>query len=260
MPKALPPQPHIDWLKKTAKEQLAALRARDASSKLHQAQLAVANDYGFPSWRALKARVDALSLDGQIIAAAKEGRAGDLDQLLAQHPHKIAVTGGQWSTPLLHLAAGEGHLDCVDVLLRRGFDVGTRDKLDNATALHWAAQSGAVAVVARLIEAGADVDGEGDAHQIGAIGWATCFKQVRREAADCLLARGAKPTIFAAVALDRADLVRKLVADDPPCSRTARRWSSCCWSSAPTRRPRMAAATRRSLSPRREQIRRLPQP
>lgn len=220
MPKALPPNPHIDWLKKTAKEQLAALRARDASAKLHQAQLALANDYGFPSWRALKARVDALSLDGQIIAAAKDGRARDLDQLLAQHPHKIAVTGGQWNTPLLHIAAGEGHLDCVDVLLRRGFDVGTRDKLDNATALHWAAQSGAVAVVARLIDAGADVDGEGDAHQIGAIGWATCFKQVHREAADYLLARGARPTIFAAVALDRADLVRKLVADDPTLLRT----------------------------------------
>jgi hypothetical protein len=34
----------------------------------------------------------------------------------------------------LHIAAGEGHLDCVDVLLRRGFGIGTRDKTDNATA------------------------------------------------------------------------------------------------------------------------------
>ncbi len=89
MAKALPSQPHIDWLKKAAKERLAGLRTRDASAKLYQAQLAVANDYGFPSWRALKARVDALSLDGQIIAAAKEGRARDLDGLLAQHPRKI---------------------------------------------------------------------------------------------------------------------------------------------------------------------------
>ena len=39
MPKALPPQPHIDWLKKAAKEQLAALRMHDASPKLHQARL-----------------------------------------------------------------------------------------------------------------------------------------------------------------------------------------------------------------------------
>jgi hypothetical protein len=159
MPKALPPQPHIDWLKKAAKEQLAALRMHDASAKLHQAQLAVANDYGFQSWRALKARVDTLSLDGQIIAAVKEGRARDLDKLLAQHPRKIVVTGSDWNRPLLHIAAGQGHLDCVNVLLRRGFDIGTRDKFDNATALHWAAQFGTVEVVKRLIDKGADIDG-----------------------------------------------------------------------------------------------------
>jgi ankyrin repeat protein len=215
MAKALPTNPHIDWLRKAAKEQLAALRTRDASAKLHQAQLAVANDYGFPSWRALKARVDTLSLDGQIADAAHQGRARDLDKLLAQHPRKIAITGSRWNRPLLHIAAGEGHIDCVDVLLRRGFDIGTRDRLDHATALHWAVQAGAVDVIKRLIDKGADVDGEGDAHQIGALGWATCFNHVRKEAADYLLACGAKATIFAAVALNRADLVRKLVADDP---------------------------------------------
>ena len=75
-------------------------------------------------------------------------------------------------------------------------------------------------MVKRLIEAGADIDGEGDEHEIGVIGWATCFKHVRKEVADYLLARGAKPTIFSAVALDRADLVRGLVADDPTLLRT----------------------------------------
>ena len=212
---ALPPNPNIDWLKKTAKDQLAQLRARDPAAKLHQAQLALARDYGFPSWRALKDEVDALSIDGQIITAAKQGRAGDLDALLVHHPRKITITGSDWDRPLLHIAAAEGHLDCVDVLLRRGFDIATRDRMDNATALHWAAQFGTLAVVRRLLEAGADIDGEGDLHEVGAIGWATCFRQVRREVADDLLARGARPTIFAAVALDRADLVRKLVAADP---------------------------------------------
>ena len=191
------------------------MRAQGAPAKLYEAQLSVANEYGFSSWRALKARVDALSLDGQIIAAVKEGRARELDGLLSQHPRKIALTGAEWNRPLLHIAAGEGHLDCVNVLLRRSFNIGTRDRLDNATVLHWAAQFGSLEVVKRLIAAGADVDGEGDDHRIGAIGWATCFKQVRKEVADYLLAQGAKPTIFAAVALNRADLVRRLVADDP---------------------------------------------
>jgi catechol 2,3-dioxygenase-like lactoylglutathione lyase family enzyme len=215
MPKALSPQPHIDWLKKTAKEQLAALRACDPAAKLHQAQLAVAQDYGFSSWRALKARVDTLSFDGQIIAAAVDGRARELAALLAAHPRKLAVTGGQWVRPLLHLAAEKGHLACVDVLLDRGFDVHRRDRGDNATALHWAAYGGQLDVVKRLLAAGADIDGEGDEHEVGVIGWACCFQHVRTEVAEFLLARGARPTIFAAVALGRADLVDKLVAADP---------------------------------------------
>jgi uncharacterized glyoxalase superfamily protein PhnB len=222
MPRTLPAQPHIDWLKKAAKDQLAELRAHDPSARLHQAQLAVARDYGFASWRALKARVDAQSLDGRIIAAAKEGRADELDALLARHPGKIAITGSQWNRPLLHIAAGEGHLACVNVLLRRGFDIGARDRLDNATALHWAAQYGTLDVIRRLVEAGADIDGAGDAHEIGVIGWATCFRNLRREAADYLLTHGAKPTIFPAVALNRADLVRTLVEQDPKLLRAAK--------------------------------------
>ncbi len=214
MPTALPSQPHIDWLKKTAKQRLATLSATEPSAKLADAQRAVAQEYGFASWRALKAHVDALSLDGQIVAATINGDARELARLLAEHPQKLSVTGGQWKMPLLHLAASEGRLDCIDVVLARGFDVNTRDRLDNATALHWAAQGGHIAVIDRLLEAGVDIDGEGDGHEIGVLGWATCFKHVQREAAEHLLARGAKPTIFSAVALDRGDLVRRLVNGD----------------------------------------------
>lgn len=214
MTKSLPSRPDLEWLRKTAKERLAELRAHDPAAKLHQAQLVIARDYGFASWRALKAHVDTLSLDGQILAATLQGDAKLLDGLLARHPAKLALTGSDWSRPLLHLAADRGHLACVDVLLRRGCDVSRRDKLDNATALHWAAQGGHVPVVERLLAAGADLEGEGDAHEVGVIGWATCFRDVRADVADFLLARGAKPTIFSAVALDRADLVQQLVQGD----------------------------------------------
>jgi catechol 2,3-dioxygenase-like lactoylglutathione lyase family enzyme len=214
MTKALPPRPDLEWLRKAAKDQLAELRARDPAAKLHQAQLAIAGEYGFKSWRALKAHVDTLSLDGLIIGAVNRGDARALDGLLARHPAKLRVTGSDWNRPLLHLAADGGHLACVDILLQRGFDVMQRDKFDNATALHWAAQGGHLAIVARLLDAGADVDGEGDLHELGVIGWATCFRKVHTEVADLLLARGAKPTIFSGVALDRADLVRQLVARD----------------------------------------------
>ena len=60
MPKALPAKPNIEWLRKAAKDRLAGLRALDPAAKLTAAQRDLAGDYGFKSWRALKARIDAL--------------------------------------------------------------------------------------------------------------------------------------------------------------------------------------------------------
>ena len=215
MTKSLPPRPDLDWLRKSAKERLAEMRGRDPAAKLHQAQLDIAREYDFASWRALKAHVDTLSLDGQIIAATLDGDADLLARLLDAHPARITITGAQWNRPLLHLAAHHGHLDCVELLLARGFPVDHRDKFDNATALHWAAAGGHLDVVKRLIAAGADVDGAGDEHEANVIGWAAIFGPIHRDVAEYLLTRGARPTIFAAVAINRGDLVRELVARDP---------------------------------------------
>lgn len=211
MTQNLPQNPNLEWLKKTAKERLAELRVRDATARLAHAQLAVARDYGFDSWRALKAHVDEASLDGQIVSATIEGNSARLAQLLDAHPAKLAVTGGRWNMPLLHLAAEAGHLACVDLLLARGLDVNQRDKLDRATPLHWAAAQGRLAVVEHLVACGADVDGAGDEHEMNVIGWATSFNDVHVDVADYLLAQGASPTLFAAIALNRAALVRTLV-------------------------------------------------
>src|SRR5262245_10832221 len=215
MVKTLSAQPNLDWLKKTAKERLQELRTADPEAKLHQAQLAVAQDYGFKNWRALKAQVDATSIDGQILAAAEKGDAAALDRLLAEHPRKIGITGSEWDRPLLHLTADHGHDACVRVLLEHGADVRQRDKFDNATALHWAAEGGHLDIVRRLVAAGADINAEGDAHELTVIDWASCFRDLHADVAEFLLARGARPTIFAAIALDRGDLVRQLVAADP---------------------------------------------
>jgi ankyrin repeat protein len=215
VPKSLPQNPNIEWLRKTAKERLAELRMSNSSAKLHQAQLDVSREFGFASWRALKARVDALSLDGQIVRATLKGEARELTRLLDEHPRKINVTGGTWNLPLLHLAAEHGQPGSVDVLLKRGFPVDLRDKADNVTALYWAAHSGNTEVIERLLKSGADVHAEGDAHGVGLIGWTAFFSASRPEAAKLLIARGARPNIFGAIAINREDLVREIIDDNP---------------------------------------------
>ena len=60
MKERLPARPDLQQLKKLAKARLADLRVLEPATRLHQAQLDIARDYGYPSWRALKAYVESL--------------------------------------------------------------------------------------------------------------------------------------------------------------------------------------------------------
>jgi uncharacterized protein YbbK (DUF523 family) len=60
-PRPIPARPSLEWLRKTAKARLYEMRAQEPGASLHQAQRALAGEFGFPSWRALKARVDQLN-------------------------------------------------------------------------------------------------------------------------------------------------------------------------------------------------------
>jgi ankyrin repeat protein len=66
-----------------------------------------------------------------------------------------------------------------------------------------------------LVEAGADIEGHGDDHAVGVLGWATCFQQVRYEIAAYLLDHGASLNVWTAIAVDRPDELREMIAKDP---------------------------------------------
>ena len=53
----LPPIPHPDHLRKQAKARLMAMRAKAPSTRLAEAQIVIAREYGFASWAALQAEV-----------------------------------------------------------------------------------------------------------------------------------------------------------------------------------------------------------
>ena len=56
--RTLPDNPSLEQLREQAKERLAIIRTHTPESQLSDAQFALARDYGFPGWRALKAEVD----------------------------------------------------------------------------------------------------------------------------------------------------------------------------------------------------------
>jgi ankyrin repeat protein len=218
-PLPLPDNPNLDWLRKQARRHLAGLREADPAAKLADAQFAMARRYGFSSWRALKAHADSLTVDGRVLAAARDGDVDAMAALLGKHPEKLHLRAGPYDWPLLHEAARRGRLAVVDLLLGRGLDVNAREAGDNTCAMHWAAAGGHLEVVRRLADAGGDVVGLGDDHALEVIGWATCWDgcddDAHRAVAEFLLSRGARHHIFSAIAMDLADEVRRIVADDP---------------------------------------------
>jgi ankyrin repeat protein len=287
MPQALPANPNLDWLKKTAKQRLVELCASQPDARLHQAQLAVAHDYGFTSWRALKAHVDSIhparrdrdrvfaaaragdvdavqhafasgfdpatpDIDGRtvhqiakdrgheaievlardvqggktrpdhemqaiqaIMRAAQSGHLAALRSGLDAHPEWIdALGGGFQKATALHLAVLRNQHAAARLLIARGADLNRRDFPDNAAPLHFAAAHGDLETVRLLVEAGADIEGKGDDHGVGVLGWATCFRDLRQEVAAYLLGHGARLNLWTSIALDRADELRIMVAED----------------------------------------------
>jgi ankyrin repeat protein len=213
----LPDRPDLDWLRKQAKRRLQQLREGRPSAQLADAQFELAREYGFPSWRALKAHIDSLTVDGQLFDAARNGDVETLRARLDEHPDKLHARARPYQWTLLHLAAR--HLAAVDLLLARGLDVNAREEGDNTYAMHWAAAAGQLDVVRRLADAGGDVVGHGDDHELDVIGWATCWDgcddEAHRAVADFLVSRGARHHIFSAIAMNLADEVRRIVAADP---------------------------------------------
>jgi ankyrin repeat protein len=212
----LPDNPNLEWLRKQAKARLAELRQANPHAKLAEAQFELAKRYGFSSWRALKEHVDSVTVDGQIIDSARKGQVETLARLLDEHPAKLHLKVPPYEASLLFPAAESGNVDAVELVLARGLDVNYREKGDNTYAMHWAAAAGHLAVVERLADAGGDVVGHGDDHELEVIGWATCWDPAGRQAiADFLVSRGARHHIFSAIALNLDDEVRRIVARDP---------------------------------------------
>jgi ankyrin repeat protein len=141
--------------------------------------------------------------------------AGDIAALrrLLSHDPALARERTQDGSTGLHLAVR--HPDTVRLLLQFGADPNARDVGDHALPLHFAAGGAPLESVRALLDAGSDAQGEGDSHQLDVIGWATVFAEARRDVVELLVQRGARHHAFSAIALGDADLLRRVVEQDP---------------------------------------------
>ena len=214
-PSELPERPSLEFLKRRAKERLVELRQRDPRVKLARAQLEMAREYGFPSWRALKAEIDRRRAPTvtEFFEAAASGDTATLRRLLSAEPG-LARERSQGGSTGLHVAGK--HPEAVRLLLEHGADPDARDDGDNATPLFFAAGGGPIETVRLLLDAGADPRAEGDVHQLEVIGAATCFgPTIPWDTVNLLLERGAKHHIFSAIAVQDADVIEALVDENP---------------------------------------------
>ena len=126
----LPARASLDWLKKTAKQNLASQRAADPGAKLADAQLALARTYGFASWRALKSHVEAEA--AAFLRAVGEGDAAKVRAALAVRPDLANAIGphpfwGGRPQPL-HVAIETRRQDMFALLLAAGADPSGRNE------------------------------------------------------------------------------------------------------------------------------------
>ena len=188
----LPDRPNLEHLRNEAERRLKTLRREQPAARLADAQRLVSRDYGFASWRALKAAVDAAERE-RVFAAAAAGDVEAVRRALQHgfHPgttdgagrsvHQIAKRTGHAELELLmrehqeregrpadvrrlvaalHDAAAAGHTDDLGRLLDAHpelLDARGVDRL-GGTALHAAAAGNHAACVRLLLEAGAAVD------------------------------------------------------------------------------------------------------
>jgi ankyrin repeat protein len=152
-----------------------------------------------------------------IVAAAQSGNMPDLRERLDAHPDLINALGGRGfqKATALHMAVLRDQHAAIRFLIERGANLDSRDFPDNATPLHFAAAKADLETIRLLVEAGANIEGKGDDYDVGVLGWATCFREVREDVVAYLLDHGARLNLWAAIALDRADDVDAMIARDP---------------------------------------------
>jgi len=166
----LPERPNLEYLKKLAKERLQDLRRTDLLAQLADAQLAVAREHGFASWRQLRAHLDSLRSAAEpsgptsapspiedFFAAIHRADEATVERMLTADPALVNARHPDGTTPLL-AAADRNKPDLIALLLGRGGDPNGVYAHSAHTPLSWAVTSEHFEVAEALVRGGVKPD------------------------------------------------------------------------------------------------------
>lgn len=142
--RGLPERPHLEVPKREARNLLAALRDRSpealeriqkrhpkfknadpdtiaSTTKLADAQIVIAREYGLASWAALKQRIAGHGAAGALQDAIGTGNREAVIAILRDHPEMLhlPVWSGNWGPPMSH-AANLGQLEIIKTCAELG--------------------------------------------------------------------------------------------------------------------------------------------
>lgn len=189
----LPLRAHLDWLKKASKSRLDQLRTSNAAATLSDAQLSIARDYGFSSWRAMKAEIDRRRIAFDALETA-----------IAADTTPIAVDDAQLLQ--LHKAVRDGDVPAVVALLNARPALVNAKGADGQAALHVAAEWNDVKLGALLFASGADIDMTFGESGHTALSWAITCNAL--DFARTITALGARADLFCAAGMGDVDGIR----------------------------------------------------
>jgi hypothetical protein len=176
-------------LRNEAKQLLKETRKRQSTARLADAQLQLARQYGFASWRSLKTYVDALASSHRaLVHSVCVGDVATIERVLEIHPQLVNAStdleehvvrpSDARAMRLIHLAIAENQEAAVEILIRFGADLDVRNQ-DGRLPLH------------------------------------DCFELNREHLSERLLAAGARPDVCAMAVYGMREKLRDLLRSTP---------------------------------------------